>query len=124
MARSAHPIEIITIAILLSIALVAAWKGLLDAKRYPNVPVAAESYVLPRGCKPADLLPAATVPERCAASRYRLRNATELGLITTGRQTRWYRVGDDAVLLYCFKFASDNCDVRNRVFGKFVRSFR
>ena len=56
--------------------------------------------------------------KRCARS-YRLRNATELGLFDRER-ARWYRIGDDAVLMKCMRIGK-YCEVRDRVWGKFVR---
>ncbi len=101
----------------------AAWVGVagyFDARRFPNLVTEARPFVWPHGCPPAPYGREEVVPKRCAVHEYRIGNATELGLITTGRNTRWYRVGDDAFLLSCFVIG-DHCDVRRVVRGTFVR---
>jgi hypothetical protein len=112
--------ELALIAVLLVSALAIATNGILNARKYPNLPVEAEPYEMPPDCPYPALRASDQFPKRCVAPRYRLRNATELGLITVGRNTRWYRAGDDAVLLMCAGFGKF-CDVRDRVHGKFVR---
>jgi hypothetical protein len=112
-------IGLAVIAALLLIAVGVAAAGIRDARRYPNLRVEAQPFDLPRGCTERDLPSAEWIPKRCAAPRYRLRNATELGLITTGRNTRWYRIADDAVLMVCARIGK-YCEVRERIYGKFV----
>ena len=113
-------IELTVITALLLTALGIAAVGIRDARRYSNIRVEAQPFELPLGCTEADLPSTEWIPKECAVGKYRLRNATELGLITTGRNTRWYRIGDDAVLMVCQRFGR-YCDVRTRSHGKFVR---
>ncbi len=112
-------IEVTVIAALLLTALGTAAVGIRDARRYPNIRVEALPFELPKGCPAADLPSNEWILKECAVDRYRLRNATELGLITTGRNTRWYRIGDDAVFMVCQRFGR-YCEVRARSHGKFV----
>lgn len=113
-------IELTVIAALLLTALGVAAVGIRDARRYPNIRVEAQPFDLPHGCTEADLASDEWIPKECAVDKYRLRNATELGLITTGRNTQWYRIGDDAVFMVCQRFGK-YCEVRTRSHGKFVR---
>jgi len=113
-------IELTVIAALLLTALGVAAVGIRDARRYPNMRVEAQPFEVPNGCPAADLPSNEWISKECAVDKYRLRNATELGLITTGRNTRWYRIGDDAVFMVCQRFGK-YCEVRTRSHGKFVR---
>jgi hypothetical protein len=113
-------IEVTVIATLLLMALGVAAVGIRNARQYPNIRVEAQPFELPSGCPAADLPSNEWILKECAVDKYRLRNATELGLITTGRNTRWYRIGDDAVFMVCQRFGK-YCEVRARSHGKFVR---
>ena len=94
--------------------------SLAEVRRHPNLVVAAPAYVWQAGCPQRAYRFESRIPKRCRAGRYRLRNATELGLITHGRNNHWYRVGDDALLLNCFRLG-DSCVIVDRVSRKFVR---
>lgn len=108
-------------ALLLAVAVWIGVRGYREAQLYPNLRVEAEPFRWPRGCPPQAYAYLQEVPKVCAVHHYRIRNATELGLLTTGKNTRWYRLGDDALLLACFRLG-DDCEVRETVPGKFVRT--
>ena len=113
-------IELTVMAVLLLTALGVAALGIRDAQRYPNIRVEAQPFQLPDGCPASDLSSDEWISKECVVDKYRLRNATKLGLQTTGRNTRWYRIGDDAVFMVCQRFGK-YCEVRTRSLGKFVR---
>lgn len=101
-------------------ALYAAW-SLRQAAHYPNLVVEAPPFVWPERCPPRAYGRGTEVPKLCRVARYQLNDATRLGLVTTGRNNRWYRIGDDALLSSCFRLG-DACAIVDRVPGKFVRS--
>jgi hypothetical protein len=121
---SSHPnskptwYELVLIAILVLVAVAAAYKSGLDTRRYPNLRVEIEPYQWQPGCDYRSTVDPNYILKRCARS-YRLRNSTELGLFERER-ARWYRIGDDAVLMKCMRIGK-YCEVRDRVWGKFVR---
>ena len=105
--------------IVLGTVLFAMW-SLREEGHYPNLVVEAPAYVWPRGCPPDAYGRLSRVPKLCRTAAYRLNDPTRLGLLTTGKNNRWYRIGDDALLLGCFRLC-DDCTIVERVVGKFVR---
>lgn len=118
--RSLVLFEIGASALLLVLAFGLAAKGVIAMHRYPNQPVEAAAFAMPRGCGYAGDAPVGRVAAACAVAAYRLTDLVEMGLGAAKGDEQWYRVGDDALLLSCAD-GDDACGVRGRVSGKFVR---
>ena len=84
----------------------------------PDVAVAAQPFRWPARCSPANYAVEDRVPKSCAYSN-RIRNPRRLGLIHEPRNFRWYRIGNDALLMRCLQIGN-HCTVWDRRIGKFI----
>lgn len=108
-------------AVVIVLAAFAATIGFRGMPQTDHRQIAARPFAWPEGCTPAAYADGHPIARGCAVSSNAIIHPEKMGLTYNARSRgkQWFRVGNDALLIFC-GFGNKYCSVYSSIRGKFV----